>query len=177
MENAGLGRVRSVSTFFLFHQQIPFIHFHLTLLYHSQPTWALPLNFTSKDLFDGFICLWSYSSSSLINSQWLTYWKIYSHLGLLWQTTACTGFTIRPGVIKSEFFLCAHYNLLPTSAPLPTSRDKTKTLELILGNVLYYHHHHLYCHCDAPWAKPWTYIMPFNPFNPHNTVLGIRNCS
>lgn len=41
---------------------------HLTQLSLSQPTWSLPLDITSKDPFDAFICHRFYSSESLIMS-------------------------------------------------------------------------------------------------------------
>lgn len=174
--DASLDKARLVSTF-SFHQQIPLISSHLTQLHHSQPAWSSSLDFTLKDPFDAFLCHWFYSSRSFIKSQRLIYWKIDTQLGLLWQTSAWAGFTIGPGDIKSEFFLCVHCNIMLTSISFTTARGKTRNLGVILGGFIYNHHHRFHHHC-LPWAEWCTYITSsFGPFSPHDIALGNRDCS
>lgn len=94
----------------------------------------------------------------------------FTRVLVLWQTSACAGFTSSTD-IKSEFFLCVHYNLILTS-PLchfqgqkqqpgthswEFSLSPSSTLpqmELLLG------------------AQYRTYILSFNPLTP--TVYSLR---
>ena len=164
--DAGLGQSEIGFHFLPFHLQIPLISFHLTQLSYSQPTWSLPLTFTLRYPIDVFICCWFYTTASLIKSQWLVYWNIFTHMGVLPQTNDCAGLTIRPRVIKFEFFLCVHYSfiLISTFHHFQGQNKKPGThswkLSLLPSSLPLAEH--------LPRLKRCTYIMSSNPFNLHN---------
>lgn len=57
---------------------------------------------------------------------------VFTHVCVLWWNSACDRFTMRPGVVTSEFFRRVHHHLTSTSTPLHFQVQKWRTWDSFL---------------------------------------------